>query len=264
MRRAAAKRLGELRVLLLSVQIRCSEAGATVQVDGRPAGRTPLAHSLYLTPGRHQLVVAKEGFVSWKQKVQGSAGARSELTAELKRLAPRRVALPPAAPGPVTARQDTPHAADPGSPDAPAGAISPVPSGQDQLGDVQARRRSKTILAYSSLGVGAALAITAAILYGVGSSQGSEAHDNYMAAADEEPPKNPDDVEQYRADIDSARGLVIAGHVLIGVAALATGFSIYNFVTRPAAQRHTALSGGPLSVQLSREGTTTISFQGRF
>lgn len=96
------------------------------------------------------------------------------------------------------------------------------------------RRRSKTIWGYSTLGAGAALAVAAAILYGVGGAQGGEAHDSYLKATDTAPTHDVAAVEQYKSDVESARTKLIVGNVLIGLAAASLGVSIYQFVTRPS------------------------------
>ena len=63
----------------------------------------------------------------------------------------------------------------------------------------------------------------------------------------------PASMDRYWEDVESAKGVIIGGHVMLGVASAALGFAIYQFVTRPAsidhASRHSpyhvGLSGGP-------------------
>ena len=96
----------------------------------------------------------------------------------------------------------------------------------------QARaRQTKTTWGYVSLGAGAALAASAAILYGVGFSQGAAAHDRYMSSF------GADEMNAHYADVRSARGKLYAGHALAGVAAVAVGVSVYLLLTRPDAPR---------------------------
>jgi protein TonB len=75
--------------------------GATVSVDGRPAGRTPLA-GLRLRPGKRRLEIALEGHETWKGTVDVAAGEPGRVEVRLKVVA--RPAPPPT-PEPVdTAR----------------------------------------------------------------------------------------------------------------------------------------------------------------
>ena len=100
--------------------------------------------------------------------------------------------------------------------------------------DASSVRRTRTLWAWSTLGAGAALAATAAALYGVGVSRGESAHDAYTAAAAAAPGPPDDELAGHYDDIESARDMVLAGNILMGAAAVAAGVSIYLFVTRPA------------------------------
>jgi len=64
---AAEARLKELgdRTGLLSLDV--NEAGATVTVDDKPAGVTPLAAPIRLVPGPHRVRVTKDGFAPYDQ-----------------------------------------------------------------------------------------------------------------------------------------------------------------------------------------------------
>jgi PEGA domain len=57
-------RLKELRDRTGLLTLDVSEAGATVTVDDKPMGATPLAAPLRLAPGPHRVRVAKDGFVA--------------------------------------------------------------------------------------------------------------------------------------------------------------------------------------------------------
>ncbi len=88
-------------------------------------------------------------------------------------------------------------------------------------------RHRKTIWGYSALATGAALALGAGVLYGVGGAQGNEAHDGF---------NETDSIvaqERYAIEVESSKKLLIGGHVLIGMAAVALGVSIYQLATRP-------------------------------
>ncbi len=90
-----------------------------------------------------------------------------------------------------------------------------------------ARRKLKTLLAYTFLGTGAALLTGAAVMYGIGASEGSDAYDEYRAST------ASSQYEAGRQSIESAREKLVVGHVLAGVGLAAVGLSVYQFVTRP-------------------------------
>jgi serine/threonine-protein kinase len=66
--------------------------GATVSVDGRPAGKTPLA-GLRLRPGKRRLEIALEGHETWRGTVDVAAGEPGRVEVRLKAI-PRPVAPP--------------------------------------------------------------------------------------------------------------------------------------------------------------------------
>jgi hypothetical protein len=57
--------------------------GAEVVVDGRSVAVTPLDEPLLLTPGKHEVVIAKTGHHAHRQAVTLAAGKASRLTADL-------------------------------------------------------------------------------------------------------------------------------------------------------------------------------------
>jgi hypothetical protein len=56
--------------------IRVEPAGALILIDGKSAGRTPLAQPQVVGPGPHSLVVTKEGFEKQERTVVAVSGAR--------------------------------------------------------------------------------------------------------------------------------------------------------------------------------------------
>jgi TonB family protein len=99
---------GELRVVLNRVaapqgqtDVVSTPSGASVSVDGRPVGTTPLT-GLRLRPGKRRLEVALDGHETWAETVNVAAGESGRVEVRLKPLA--RPAEPPT-PEPVdTAR----------------------------------------------------------------------------------------------------------------------------------------------------------------
>jgi hypothetical protein len=83
----ARERLEELNGKIGSLTIRVSEKGATVVVDGKPAGTSPLPAPLRIAVGDHELVVKKGGFGSFDKTVKLTAGAPVTLEVLLEELA---------------------------------------------------------------------------------------------------------------------------------------------------------------------------------
>jgi TonB family protein len=69
-----------------TADILSSPPGASVSVDGRPAGKTPLA-GFRLKPGRHELTLALEGHETWSGAVEVAAGEKGRVEARLRPLA---------------------------------------------------------------------------------------------------------------------------------------------------------------------------------
>ena len=81
---AVEARLKELaeRTGLLAVDV--SEPGATITVDDKPMGATPLAAPLRLALGPHRVRIAKDGFLPADQVPNVAAGVTSTLTLKLE------------------------------------------------------------------------------------------------------------------------------------------------------------------------------------
>jgi tetratricopeptide (TPR) repeat protein len=201
---AAKERLGELKKKLGSVKLTSIVEGATVSVDGKAVGKTPMELPLYLEPGAHELKLEHTGHQPLTRKMNLAAGQHETLD-----LSPRPEAPPPPPPPPPVVDE----------------------AEQRRLQEQAQVRRSKTLWAYTTLGVGAALAVTAAVLYGVGASQGGEAHEAYQAAT------APEEIEAHYNDVEAAKTKLVVGHVMLGLAAASLGVSIYHFLTRPAEER---------------------------
>jgi hypothetical protein len=62
------------------VTVSVDGAGASVTVDGEAAGVTPLAAPVSLDPGKHTVVVRKEGYVTVERPISVAAGESTTLT----------------------------------------------------------------------------------------------------------------------------------------------------------------------------------------
>jgi tetratricopeptide (TPR) repeat protein len=87
-RELAAKRLAELRKLLASVTIRVSVPGATVFVDGKEVGRSPLADEVFLEPGPRTIEAKLAGYADAKQAIDATKGSSPEVTLAMQAAAP--------------------------------------------------------------------------------------------------------------------------------------------------------------------------------
>ena len=81
---AALARLKELGDRTGTLTLEVSEAGATVTVDDKPVGTTPLAAPLRLSLGPHRVRVSKEGFLVGDQVPNVAAGVPSTLAIKLE------------------------------------------------------------------------------------------------------------------------------------------------------------------------------------
>ena len=211
--RRARRRLEEPKIKLASVLVSCLVRGALVELDGKPQGRTPLDARIYLKPGTHLFVLRKEDYHSDTRELVLTAGEHVKLDVSMRPL--------PGVAGTQPASQSTSR---------------PVPATRTQLAGtsditLMKRHRTKTIWAYSALATGLALAATAGVLYGVGRSLGDEAHEQYMNA-----PSQPQ-MDLHWEDVEAANTKITIGHVCLGTAVAALGLSLYQFITRPSANR---------------------------
>jgi tetratricopeptide (TPR) repeat protein len=90
----ARERINKLQGETATVQLQANVVGAQVNVDGRPAGETPLTRPLRLLPGPHTIVVTRAGYE--RQVVEltlvggGAASPRVKLLTEDEAAASRR------------------------------------------------------------------------------------------------------------------------------------------------------------------------------
>lgn len=75
--------LAQARVATFNVQ--SNVAGATVLVDGREVGLTPLAQPLFLEPGTHRFEASREGYRAVTLNQAAPAGSSTEVSLELTR-----------------------------------------------------------------------------------------------------------------------------------------------------------------------------------
>jgi len=233
----ARARFSVLRQRLSSITLSCAERGASVVVDDRMVGKTPLEAKLYLSPGKHVIEVRKDGFETFKLEWERPyvAGMHRQVEVRLAKKAP-----PPPDVKPTPKKVASPPAV--------------ADDSQDDPLLIQKRRRTRTVMAWTFLGTGLACGTAAALLYGLGASQGGEAHDKYTEAAGKKPPASNVEIDGYYDDIEAARTKVLVGNILVGAAVAALGVSLYMFVNRPSAPEASASVVPPVNVGVVRGG----------
>ena len=83
----------EERIANTGVAITCNQAAATVYVDGKEIGKTPIAGTVKLTAGAHKAQVAKSGFEDFKMSVAVTDGQSIPVEVDLE---PGQAGPPPA------------------------------------------------------------------------------------------------------------------------------------------------------------------------
>ena len=119
-----AKLKAEMSGIVASVEIRVVQPGASVLVDGREAGKSPLPRPLVLGPGEHVLEVTLDGFEAASRRIKlASADAKTEAFD----LVPAKEEQPPAPA--VIEKAEEPEQV------APEPAPAPIPAAQEKSSD---------------------------------------------------------------------------------------------------------------------------------
>lgn len=98
-RAIARAELERQRALIGTISVRANPAGASVHIDGKLVGKTPLTDPVRVTAGKHSVMVLLEGYEAQSRDLQVAAGAQSELDLTLQ--SNRSTATPMASPPPV-------------------------------------------------------------------------------------------------------------------------------------------------------------------
>ena len=244
--RLAKKKIIQLRSEIAVLTVRCGLDGSTVLLDGKEEGKSPLGRDLYLAPGSHTVEVNHPGYAPFQEDFTVAAGQRKELSVTLVEKPEEPEKPEPAAPPPPP-----PPELSPETPVEPAAVVTDEHNLQD-------RRQVQTAWAWGTLAVGLACGVASGALYGVGISGGNEAHEKYENAT------IPEDALGYRDEVEDAEAMVIAGHVLVGVAGATLISSVILFATRPGAQKSARSLGHPTVSISPSPGGTTVLFSGRF
>ncbi len=82
----AEEAISVLRGLVGAIQIKNTEAGATIAVDGRQRGTTPAAAPLRVSAGSHVVRIHKEGFEPFETRIEVAGGQSKPIDARLAAL----------------------------------------------------------------------------------------------------------------------------------------------------------------------------------
>ncbi len=220
----AKTKLEQLRKTLAGVTVEANVKGASILLNGEKVGQVPLAGAHYLKPGTYILTVESPGYFSSTRRLVLESGKRRAVTLNLV----SRAALTRA---------------------------------MERWQQQEDRRQTRTLLAYSTLGVGIALAVGGGVLYGVGNKLGSDAHEIYEST------DSSKELTRSKGDLDAAANLLVVGHVLTGLAVASLGVSIYSFLTRPQKEARPRTPGAGLELGFGASATGgggVVSAFGRF
>ena len=184
--------------------VKSSPSGALVTIDGKKRGVTPLG-PVALPIGSHLVQVAKSAHESTEQTVNIEAGEVAKLDLKLRITAAER------------ARRKKLKSAY----------QRKAKIFQEHAASVEQQRKNKMLMGTISSCVGGAALIAAGVLYGVGVTQGNEAHDTYSATTDQSI------MDENREIVEASRTKLIAGHVLAGVGLAGVAVGVWQLLTRP-------------------------------
>jgi len=200
----AKQQIDSLTGKVEKVTVTSDRDGASVSIDGRSYGLTPLAHPIYVDPGSHQLVVQDD-----RPLLENfTAFAGKEATLVMRFNAPEEPAGGAAAGATGAAHPDL------------ATGVTPATSDADEEANNEARRKLHRRLRRASLivgGVGVATAVTGLILHTVGSNK----YDAIVNDASAMPahPYNPSN-GNYGTFEAAGVGLIVGGAALVGASAI--------------------------------------------
>jgi TonB family protein len=86
--------------LTAKLRVQTDPSDASVLVDGKTAGTTPL-DALSLAPGRHEVRVERRGYIGTRREIEASAGQTVDLSLRLERERRAEAVWTPVAPPPV-------------------------------------------------------------------------------------------------------------------------------------------------------------------
>lgn len=186
------------------LRIDSTPAGAKIMVNGDDKGTTPLM-PISLPTGTHQIMVQIPDREPYEQAVEIQVGKTASIDIELQLTEETK-----------ERRKEQIENFE-----------RAMEGHEKEAAPLRKRRKLNTIIGATSLGVGVASLAAAGVLYGIGASQGSTAHDAYSQTSSQSV------MDENREIIESSRTKLIVGHVLAGVGVAAVVVGIWQLVVRP-------------------------------
>ena len=84
----AERQISALTATIVSLELVGAPASSAIQIDGAPAGLTPLQRPLWIEPGPHRLSLARPGRPVWIAPINGKPGEKISLTVPAVELEP--------------------------------------------------------------------------------------------------------------------------------------------------------------------------------
>ncbi len=195
--------LDEVRKNLAALVLEVTPDGATILVDGKEAGRSPMSQPIFVEPGKHSYEVTRDGYRDGRGR-HGSRARQGDAAAH-----PSSSASGPRWPG-----------------SGRAGAISSAERRRRAALEAEAQRPS-AVPVWIGVGVTGALAVGAGITGFAALSK----HNQF-----EDPMRSPAQREQARADGERLAGIT---DILLGGAVVGAGVTAYYYfaIYRPRAAR---------------------------
>jgi hypothetical protein len=216
-RERAARQTTALRpqVGVVEIAVKGAPDGTAIAVDGREVGRAPLARSVYLDPGRHEIAVRPSGGGAGAvERIEVRAGARLEVVLRVEGAGTAVAGAAPAAVGPALPSAASPATVPVSTAPAPTVAAGPPPVGAEPA-DRGAGTRRIAALSLSAAGV---------VLIGAGVTFGALARSESNSLSRDSANGTPEMPTPFDPDKES-RGTTYATLQVIGLAAGAVGLA---------------------------------------
>ena len=233
-RQAVQAELAEQQARIGSVTLKCTPDGASLQIDGKLSGTTPLGTPIRLTEGRHTLTVIAKNFDPLVRELDVVGKTHAALELNLQPVAGRPVEEPqPRLPDAATARANNTIPPQMGQVVSPplAPTRDSAPMGNTRL-----------IVGYSSTAAGAALIIAGGALAWVEKGKADNAQTRESGAATA---KDATAWDLAHSDLQSARTLNSLGWVGAGVGAAALAGGLILISTAPKSTQGHSLMVAP-------------------
>jgi len=231
----ATRIVGALRPTLAYVEVQTDDVGSKIAIDGRELGTAPLPRPAVVTPGNHEIRVAKAGMAEDVRTVSPIAGQKLRVAVKLLPAAPAAAAPMAAVPAPA------PEPAAP--PTVLPAAPSPPKDAPEQPPSASAGRPWQITAAWVAAGAGVVLLGTGITGQLISASKASDfnAVPNMMCNR-----QLPDDggamCKELLESSDRWKTISIVGYVTAGLALAGSAVLFLTAPSRAPAARDTAVA----------------------